>query len=235
MKKSLLLFDMDGTLITLKEVPDYHGVSTGYAPYVSLRQEMKAIAASHGVPMEVYEGLSRMAHIWNRTREYAETRGFTESETWKLMDAINKPFTRHEAVDHERSYLIPGTNEALDALLNAGHVLGVVTTASRGAYERLSSSPEFGSFGKHFRHSITRDECSYIKPHPEPIARALRLFDRSDFYYIGDSDHDSQAAQAAGGFFILINTRRYDEKTIMSLNPHAVINNLGDLPDILTR
>jgi HAD superfamily hydrolase (TIGR01549 family) len=235
MKKPLLLFDMDGTLVTLNEVPDYHGVSTGYTPYVSLINEMKAIAASNGVPMEEYEGLNRMAHIWNRTREYAETRGFTEPEKRALMDAINEPFTRHEAVDHERSYLIPGTNEALDALLNASHDLGVVTTASRGAYERLSSSPEFGRFGRHFRHSITRDECCYIKPHPEPIDKALRLFDRSDFYYVGDSDHDAQATQAAGGLFILINTRRYDEKTIMSLNPHAVINNLGDLPDVLTR
>jgi len=235
MKKPLLLFDMDGTLITLHEAPEYHGLSTGHAPYVSLRQEMKAVAASNGVPMEEYEGLNRMSHIWNRTRGYAERIGFSEPDTRALMDAINDPFTRHEAIDHMHSYLIPGTDEALDALQDAGYELGLVTTASRGAYERLSSSPEFGYFGRHFRHSITRDECGYIKPHPEPIARALRLFGRSEFYYIGDSDHDAQAAKAAKGFFILINTRRYDEKTIKTLDPHAVIDNLGALPDLLTR
>ena len=235
MKKRLLLFDMDGTLITLKEVPEYHGLSTGYAPYVSLRQEMKDVAASHGVPKEEYEGLDRMALIWNRTREYAEGQRLGEPAIRALMEAIDKPFTRHEAADHERSFLIPGTMEALDTLLKAGYDLGVVTTASRSAYERLSSSPEFGCFGRYFRHSITRGECDYIKPRPEPIIRALELFGRSDFYYIGDSDHDAQATKAAGGLFILINTRRYDEQTIKTLDSHAVIDNLGALLNTLTR
>jgi HAD superfamily hydrolase (TIGR01549 family) len=233
MGKLLLLFDMDGTLITIRDGPKYRGVSTGYTTYVSLRQMMMDVAISCGVPAEEYSGLNRMALIWNRTRAYAEEQGYDRAEVETLMRAINGPFTKEESVEHARSFLLPGTIEVLEALMQEGHPMGIVTTASRGAYEAVSRSPEFGRFGRFFRHSITRDDCDYIKPHREPMERAMQLFGRIDYAYIGDSDHDAQAAMAAGGTFILINTRGYDEETVETLSPHAVIQRLTELPSLL--
>jgi phosphoglycolate phosphatase-like HAD superfamily hydrolase len=59
------------------------------------------------------------------------------------------------------------------------------------------------------------------------------MYNRNDFVYIGDSDHDAYAFIAAGGRFVLINTRRYDEDTIQSFSPFAVIERLSQLLEIL--
>ena len=53
------------------------------------------------------------------------------------------------------------------------------------------------------------------------------------FVYIGDSDHDAEAAKAAGGAFILVNTRDYDEEHMRRLEPRAVISDISELPDAL--
>lgn len=230
--RPLLLFDMDGTLIITEDKPVYNGLSTSHAPYVSLRDEMKRAAAEHGIPWGEFEGLDRMAHIWNRVREFAEKNGFDEGSIETLMEAINGPFTAEESEDHSRSHLLPNTLDALEQL-SKHYELGLVTTASRRAYKRISRSPEYGCFGRFFRHSVTRDDCYFIKPAPEPIQRILDLFRRSDFIYIGDSDHDAQAARAAGGGFVLINSRRYGKKTLEELDPDAVIDSLTELPSVL--
>lgn len=232
--KPLLLFDMDGTLICVEEKPDYTRFSTSYTPYVSLRQKMKEIAVSKGVPEETYFNLNRMALIWNATRNYAENEGYTEKQITDLMQGINIPFTEEERDEHEKSVLLLGVIETLKHLGNH-YNMGLVTTASRKAYETVSTDSKFGCFGKYFTHSITRDDCDYIKPDPEPINRILRKFRRSNFIYVGDSDHDAKAAKAAGGVFILINTRGYDAETIRELNPYIVIDNLKELPEELLK
>jgi HAD superfamily hydrolase (TIGR01549 family) len=228
-EKPLLLFDMDGTLISLR----MHSGSSRPHVLSSVKQQMKEIAVSYGIPMEEYHNLNRMSHIWNKTRTYAKSHGFNEMKIMDLMNAINEPFTREESADHSKSILIPGTIEALTDLENKGYSLGMVTTASRGAYERVSNNPEFGCFKKFFQYSITRDDCKYLKPNPEPIYRILELFGRSDFVYVGDSDHDAHAVNAAGGEFILLNTRRYNDETLFLLDVKVVIESLLELPRLL--
>jgi phosphoglycolate phosphatase-like HAD superfamily hydrolase len=113
--------------------------------------------------------------------------------------------------------------------------LGLVTTASRESYDRISNSENYERFGRYFTYSVTRDECRYIKTEPEPINKILEYFGTSSFVYVGDSDHDAQACKTAGGDFILINTRGYDRETINEIEPNIVINSLEELPDVITR
>ncbi len=232
--KPLLLFDMDGTLIKMTD-PSRHSQHIRHnVSYGSVKNRMKEIAAALGVPCEVVAGLERMAHIWNATRAYADHNGFSEEDTRALMSSINVPFMEEEKADHAMSVLIPGTMKALTALREMGYEMTLVTTASRWSVERILGSPEYGSLGRFFTHTVTRDDCSYVKPCPEAIEKALRLHGRDDFVYIGDSDHDAEAAKAAGGVFILINTRDYDQEHMRRLKPDAVITGPGELPDALS-
>ncbi len=228
--KPLLLFDMDGTLIIQEKKPEYQGTTTHYGPYLSIKHQMKEIVVKHGVPEPLVAPLNRMAHIWNTTRHYLEENHYSEAEINAVMTEINVPFMVEERADHEISVLLPGTVSGLEALSKLGYEMGLVTTASRESYDRISRDPIYGCFGAYFKHSITRDDCRYIKPDPEPIHRILRNHDQDDFIFIGDSDHDAQACQAAGGSFVLINTRDYDSETIDSLNPFLVIDRLDELP-----
>lgn len=232
--KPLLLFDMDGTLIKMTDHSRHSQRVRHNVSYGSVKHRMKEIAAAHGVPPEDVDGLERMAHIWNAARAYADHNGFPEEDTRALMSAINAPFMEEERADHALSVVIPGTVEALETLRELGYEMALVTTASRWSVERILGSPEYGRLGRFFAHTVTRDDCSYVKPYPEAIEKALRLHGRDDFVYIGDSDHDAEAAKAAGGVFILINTRGYDQEHVKQLEPDAVITGPGELPDVLS-
>jgi phosphoglycolate phosphatase-like HAD superfamily hydrolase len=233
-RKPLLLFDLDGTLIRVE------GSGVGLSHHVGrhakmpVKEEMKRLATIHGVPSEALRGLDRMAHIWNACRAYAEGSGYTSEDASALMAAINGPFMAEERADHALSVLIPGVVEALETLTKTGYEMGLVTTASNASVERIGGSPEYGRIGRFFKHMVTRDDCLYVKPEPEPIIRALRLHGREDFVYIGDSDHDAEAAEAAHGAFILVNTRGYNEDQLKRLGPDAVISGLGELPNALS-
>jgi len=231
--KPLLLFDMDGTLIIQQKRPVYTGVSTTHSSYMSIKEQMKRIVVKHGVPSELVMGLDRMAHIWNTTRHYLEDNGYSEEQIEAIIQEINVPFMTEERADHAVSVLLPGTIKGLEQLKELGYQMAAVTTASRESYDRISSSEEYGCFGRYFTYSVTRDDCKYIKPDPEPIHRVLARYKTDKFFYVGDADHDAQACSAACGRFILINTRRYDETIIESLRPDAVIDDLRQLPAAL--
>ena len=233
-RKPLLLFDMDGTLIKMTDSSRHSQRVRHHTSYGSVKQRMKELAADHGVPAEELADLERMAHIWNAARAYADHNGFPEEDTQTLMSAINAPFMEEERADHALSVLIPGTAEALMTLRDLGYEMALVTTASRWSVERLLGSHEHGRLGRFFTHTVTRDDCSYVKPDPEAIEKALRLCGRDYFVYIGDSDHDAEAAKAVGGAFILVNTRGYDQEHLKRLEPDAVITGLGELPDVLS-
>jgi len=230
--KPLLMFDMDGTLIDLEKKPKYTGLENKHKPFLSLKAQMKKIAAENGVPAEVVEDFDRMALIWNAVRRYAEDNGLAVNE---LMKRINEPFMEHERDDHNISFLMPDTIPGLTSLKELGYEMNLVTTASRWSYDRISTSDDYACFGSFFKHSITRDDVSYIKPDPQPLLQMMGLCVRDEAVYIGDSDHDGYAAIAAGCKFVLINTRDYDGGTLGLLKPHAVIENLTQLPDVLGR
>jgi phosphoglycolate phosphatase-like HAD superfamily hydrolase len=234
-KKPLILFDMDGTLITNQNMPFYQKNTIRNAIYISVKRQMKQIAISYGVPVDELLGLERMALIWNKARTYAKSQGFSQRKIREMMKAINVHFTYDEAIDHENIVLLPKTLEALETLHIEGFDLGVVTNASREAYERISNNSDLGNFGKYFQYSITRDDCDYLKPDPEPINRILKIFRQSNFVYVGDTDHDAKATRDANGVFILINTRGYNSDIIKNMTPHAVIHNLAELPKIMKK
>lgn len=225
---------MDGTLIILKHRPKYRGTITHHTPFMTIKAQMKEIAASHGVPPEEIMGMNRMAHIWNRTRSYLVEDERSQEEVQAIIDEINVPFMVQERSEHDISELLPDTLSGLQTLKSEGYEMGLVTTASRESYDRLSTSDEFGRFGEFFPRSITRDECGYIKPDPEPINRMKALSGRDDIVYVGDSDHDALAAKAAGARFVLINTREYDDATINTFSTDGVIENLSQLPEVIS-
>ena len=61
--KPLILFDMDGTLITIDNKLRHVNTNGVKSP----KEQMKKIAIQHGVPPNIVKPLNRMAHIWNKT------------------------------------------------------------------------------------------------------------------------------------------------------------------------
>lgn len=225
---------MDDTLIIQKRGLINSNSIKQHIHHSSVKEQMKNIAIKYGVQIDLVKDLNRMAHIWNATRYFLEENA-SKKEIMLAMNELNVQFMIEERADHEVSVLGSGTLSGLQKLHNLNYLMGLVTTASRESYERISNHQDFGSFGKFFKHTVTRDDCNYIKPDPEPINRILDLFNARDFVYVGDSDHDAEACKASDGLFILINTKRYDSSQIDTMNPDAIISNLSELPSILER
>lgn len=227
-QKPLILFDMDGTLTAIdNEAPEKELLieSSG----AKARAEMKRLAVSLGVSKEEIDPLNRMAVVWNSSRRYAETHKFANEKTKRLMQELNIAFQKQEDLEHSMTMPLPETSEVLQCLVADSYQLGVVTSASRKGYNRIAGDSSFGGFNRFFKHSITRDDCHYIKPDPEPINRVLRLMGSSDFIYVGDSDHDASAARSAGGRFILLKNNKNPE-WVRDHKPDGVISSLGLLP-----
>ena len=231
-QKPLILFDMDGTLTAIdNDTPEKELLieSSG----AKARAEMKRLAISLGVPREEIEPLNRMAVVWNSSRRYAERHKFADEKTKRLMQELNIAFQKQEDLEHSMTMPLLETNEVLQCLADDSYQLGVVTSASRKGYNRIAGNSSFGGFNRFFRHSITREDCHYIKPDPEPINKVLRLMGSTDFIFVGDSDHDAFAARSAGGRFILLKNNENPE-WVRDHKPDGVISSLGLLPRKIT-
>lgn len=232
---NIVMFDLDLTLILTKESLQYVGHP--------LRNRMVEKAVELGVPAETFTAEdSRMPLVYNKSREIVGRAGFGEEKASFVMGALYELLLEHEIKEHEGCTLMPGATEALETLKKAVYKIGIVTTTSRSELLKIMEKFEIE---KYVDLHVTRDDVGFIKPNPEPVLKmlkkALETFgsDVKKFCYVGDADYDLKAVRSAcaisgvEGKFILINTRGYDEATISSLRPDALVNSLYELPSVL--
>jgi HAD superfamily hydrolase (TIGR01549 family) len=194
-------------------------------------------ASGFGIPAAEYEGQdSRMALIFNKTREFAIRNGFSKEKASTIIESLNRIVAEAEGQEHEGSMPLPGALETLEALKRSGYRIGIVTNTCES--ELLKMLERFG-FKRYIDFHVTRDDVEYLKPHPQPVLKILEQSGTKDFCYIGDADHDLEAARSASRLlgtncmFILINTRGYDKVLIAAMGPDKVIDSLEELQHVL--
>lgn len=91
----------------------------------------------------------------------------------------------------------PGIVEMISRIHHAGRHLGIVTSKNNAGARR-----GLKLIGIEERMSVVigADDVTNHKPHPEPVERALTLFETApdDAVFIGDSHHDIASGKAAG-------------------------------------
>lgn len=234
--KDLVIFDLDGTLIRIREKPKHIRHMSQNPGYISLRDQFRKKLMEFGIPFDEYEGLNRVALIWNKTREILNREGHESIRVSDIMDALDQLLLAHEEEEHEDCILLSGVGETLKKMRDKGYIIGIVTTTSKR--ELLKIFRRF-DFGRYIDLYVTRDDVDYLKPNPEPLKKILKEFGKRKFYYVGDADHDAEAVRSLGygfeGNFTLLNTRGYDEETIRSIKPDAVIYTPAEIIEILAR
>jgi HAD superfamily hydrolase (TIGR01549 family) len=107
---------------------------------------------------------------------------------------------RHERAGAERSSLLPGVREVLEAATRNKWHQAVVTRNSRSVAEAT-----LRGVGLHFVHVLTRDDGP-VKPHPWPIEHLCREWQLppSEVAMIGDYRFDVECGQAAGARTVLL-------------------------------
>lgn len=210
-----LLFDLDGTLVD--SAPDLHAAAT-----LMLREEGAAPLdlptirgfIGDGVPMLVERIMRRAFGHVDPDRHAAMERRFMAH-----YDAAPTALTR----------LYPGVRHALAALAEAGHRMALCTNkpaaTSRAILRGLGIED-------HFPVVIGGDSGHARKPDPAPLHAALAALGGRASLYVGDSEIDEAAAQAAGLPFVLY-TEGYRKVPVEAMRFAASFDHFDQLPALV--
>ena len=205
-----VLFDWDGTLVDSAEA--------------SFRCYQR-LFGSFGLTYEREDFARTYSPDWYRTYEalgLARERWPEADSRWLALYA------------GEKSTLIPGAAQALEALRRAGILAGIVTSGSRSRVE-----PEVSTLGLAgmFETQVFCEDCERRKPDPELLRLAIgRLgIPPAEAAYVGDSPEDVEMARAAGVFSVGIAGGFPNRDALARAAPDLSAGSLGEGVESLLR
>ncbi|WP_456433481.1 HAD family hydrolase [Nitratifractor sp.] len=174
--RSVILFDLDGTLIDSTE-----------AILESFRRSFELLGGSVPDPEAITALVGHPLADMYRALGVAEDRIDAYVRTYK---------ENYRRVHTAKTVLLPGVREAIEEASRFAR-LGIVTTKT-GRYSR-ELMEHFGLMG-YFEVLVGSEDVARHKPHPEPIHRALEIMgaESSRCVMVGDTPMDLEAARSAG-------------------------------------
>ncbi|WP_073479872.1 HAD family hydrolase [Streptoalloteichus hindustanus] len=173
-----VMFDMDGTLVDLAAPP---------SELAELRAEVRALAERERVALDHF-GIFPMYRAL-----CVAGRGADEAR--ELLDQYEVRWARTSARPLVSPYRLAGFLSSSSAAL--------VTSNGRACVAALRDG---GLLPDGFLVEVTRDDCAHLKPHPEPVRRAVAVLDEAApsgaltaddlVLFVGDSDADRLAVDA---------------------------------------
>lgn len=217
-KPVAVLFDVDETL-----------VHTGGAGAASWKAAFDRL---HGVPADIGEHTSAGEtdpEVGAATFRGVLGRDPTRAEMTQLYAA----YLRHlaGAIWASETYrVLPGAQDLLVALADAGVLLGVVSGAMEGA-ARIKLTPanlnRFFVFGAYGSDSPNRTEVTRLAIDKAAALHGEKI--RSDqVFVVGDTPHDVSAAHEAGAVAVAVASGHYDAGQLRAARPEHVLDSLRD-------
>ncbi|WP_457596276.1 HAD family hydrolase [Hydrogenimonas sp.] len=176
MKRPVVLFDLDGTLIDSTEAI-VESFAYAFESFGRQAPDPDAVAALVGEPLGAM--FPKLGGEAERVEAYVE--------------AYKR---RYREIFLEKTVLLPHAEEALERAARFAR-LGVVTTKTGSYSIRLLEHLGLMSF---FETLVGSEDVTRHKPHPEPVFEALRRMGASprEAWMVGDTPMDMEAAKAAG-------------------------------------
>jgi len=183
MKKELIIFDMDGTLvnssITIANAINYVRQQLGFEPMD---------------PQYILERVND--HTINPAQVFYHTKTFErDHERW---------FSEYYTKNHGKELVLyEGIKELLEALKHKGYKLAVATNAYRRS--TIESLTHLGIY-VYFDAIACYDDVYKGKPYPDMLFKLLEELHvkKEDALFIGDGPRDEQAAKRAGIDYIMV-------------------------------
>jgi len=141
---------------------------------------------------------------------------------------------RHHFLAHdEELVLFEGVSDMLEALTDAGHLLGVATGKSRRGLDRALAESGLAAF---FQGTRCVDEC-HSKPHPQMLQQLMAEFDTSpgSTLMIGDTTHDLMMARNAGVAALAVAYGAHPRAELLAEEPLYCAENVSELRTWLIR
>lgn len=207
-----IVFDLDGTLVD--SAPDLHAIANALLTQRSLCPITLEQARSFiGLGVGVF--VARLC----------AARGIAEGDQAILLQEFMDRYD--QAVTLTRLY--PGVAEALAALRNAGHVLGLCTNKPMRPTLALLRHLDMAG---HFFRIMAGDSLAVQKPDPAPLIAAFDMPGIGPDLYVGDSEVDAETASRAGVPFVMF-TEGYRTTPMAQLSHRAAFGAFVDLPALV--
>ncbi|MBL4645938.1 MAG: phosphoglycolate phosphatase [Rhizobiales bacterium] len=215
MTSSLLLFDLDGTL--LETAPDLVGT-------------LNTILVDEG--LEPIELATARNFIGQGARAMIELGHSTQSRkvTPERLDELFPVFLeRYEARIAQETYAFPGLFDSMETLRSQGWALGVCTNKVEHLARKLLGQLDMLDW---FTVITGGDTFDQHKPHPAHILETIKLAnaDPARSIMVGDSANDIDAAKAANVPVIAVDFG-YTMTPVTELGPDIVISHFSELED----
>jgi len=199
-KNTIIIFDLDGTLIDSTEaiLESFEVAFETFGHSVPPQEKIKKLI---GLPLDIM--FARL--------------GIDDTQTDRYVQAYKE---HYRTVHTAKTVLISGACDAVKKAYEFAY-LGVVTTKTALYSKELL---EYFGIMKYFEVLIGKEDVTHPKPDPEPVQKALRALPdvTGGKFMIGDTCIDMDAAWAAGingigvvsGYSSVRNLSRCAEKTV---------------------
>lgn len=212
--RGALVFDLDGTLID--SAPDIHAACA----------RMLADYGHAPLPPDRIQGF-----VGNGAPKLVERVMGAVGVTSGHADWLARFLAHYEADPATLTRPYPGVTEALDALVSAGHALGLCTNKPEAPARAILR--HFG-MDHLFAVVIGGDSTPATKPDPLPLARAFDALPAGPRLFIGDSEVDAATARALPVAFALF-TEGYRKSPLADLPHDHAFAAFADLPALVAR
>jgi pyrophosphatase PpaX len=212
MRFSVVLFDLDGTLIDSGPIIL---ASMQHATRTVLGREIayEELAATVGG-----QGLVSQVRALDPDR----------------VDELVEVYKEHNDPLHETLEAFDDFVDVLPQLREEGRRLGIVT-AKRHRTVQLALD-RFPDLANQFEVVVGFEDTDRHKPEPDPVLAALRKLgaEPSQAAYVGDSPFDIQAAKAAGVFAVAVGWGGiHSDERLLEEEPDAFVHEPSELLDVL--
>ena len=215
MPPSVIIFDLDGTLID--SAPDLASAVNGM------------LAELGGEPLTVQEVRGMIGDgVTMLVARALAARHCGQADSSLAMAAFMR---RYEAAATSQTTVFPGAEEALRTLAAAAIPLAVCT--NKPARLTTDILEGFG-LAKYFARVVGGDSLPFRKPDPRVLLTVLEAFGASPerSLLVGDSEVDAATARSAGTPFVLMR-HGYHRGPVTEIPCIAALETFGELPPLV--